>query len=142
MERGRLRGRADQPVYAVSINPDLAGKHEPIVPKERWIETNERLIRDIGAEEWLRRLLAVLEGGVPGRDASRSCHEPQVLKVFSGATTGELVIGSEHSAERVEHVLASLFASSTLTQGAPDLKYARDDPAVLVGLIECNGEID
>lgn len=53
------------PVYAVSINPDLAGRHEPIVPKERWIEANERLIRDIGAEEWLRRLLAVLEGDYP-----------------------------------------------------------------------------
>jgi hypothetical protein len=53
------------PVYAVSINPDLEGKHEPIVPKERWIEANERLINDIGAEEWLRRLLAVLEGDFP-----------------------------------------------------------------------------
>jgi hypothetical protein len=53
------------PVYAVSINPDLAGRHEPIVPKERWIEANKRLIDDIGAEEWLRRLLAVLEGDFP-----------------------------------------------------------------------------
>lgn len=53
------------PVYAVSINPDLAGRHEPIVPKERWIEANDRLISDIGAKEWLRRLLAVLEGDFP-----------------------------------------------------------------------------
>jgi hypothetical protein len=53
------------PVYAVSINPDLAGRHEPIVPKERWIEANKRLINEIGAEQWLRRLLAVLEGDFP-----------------------------------------------------------------------------
>jgi hypothetical protein len=53
------------PVYAVSINPDLAGRHELIVPKERWIEANERLVSEIGAEEWLRRLLAVLEGDFP-----------------------------------------------------------------------------
>ncbi len=53
------------PVYAVSINPDLAGRHESIVPKERWIEANDRLISEIGAEEWLRRLLAVLEGDFP-----------------------------------------------------------------------------
>lgn len=50
------------PIYAVSIDPDLAGNHEPIVSKERWIEANEKLINEIGAEEWLGRLLAVLEG--------------------------------------------------------------------------------
>jgi hypothetical protein len=50
------------PAYAVSISPDLAGKHEAIVPKQRWIEANTRLIDEIGSEEWLRRLLAVLEG--------------------------------------------------------------------------------
>jgi hypothetical protein len=53
------------PVYAVSINPDLTGRHESIVPRERWIEANERLISEIGAKEWLRRLLAVLEGDFP-----------------------------------------------------------------------------
>ncbi len=53
------------PIYAVSIDPDLTGHHEPIVPKERWIETNEKLIDEMGAEAWLRRLLAVLEGDYP-----------------------------------------------------------------------------
>lgn len=53
------------PVYAISINRDLIGSHEPIVPKERWIEANQRLMDEIGAEEWLRRLLAVLEGDYP-----------------------------------------------------------------------------
>jgi hypothetical protein len=53
------------PIYAVSIAPDLAGSHEPIVSKERWIEANEKLIDEIGAERWLRRLLAVLEGDYP-----------------------------------------------------------------------------
>jgi hypothetical protein len=49
------------PIYAVSIDPDLVGSHEPIVSKERWIEANEKLIDEIGTETWLRRLLAVLE---------------------------------------------------------------------------------
>lgn len=53
------------PVYAVSIDPDLAGTHEPIIPKDRWIEANERLIGEIDAEEWLRRLLMTLEGDYP-----------------------------------------------------------------------------
>jgi hypothetical protein len=53
------------PIYAISIDPDLMGSHEPIVSKERWIEANERLIDEIGSETWLRRLLAVLEGAYP-----------------------------------------------------------------------------
>lgn len=53
------------PVYVVSIDPDLVGQHEPLVTKERWIEANEKLINEIGAEAWLRRLLAVLEGDYP-----------------------------------------------------------------------------
>jgi len=58
-------GMLINPTYAVSISPDLAGKHEAIVSKQRWIETNARLISEIGAEEWLRRLLAALEGDYP-----------------------------------------------------------------------------
>jgi hypothetical protein len=72
------------PVYAVSINPDLAGRHEPIVPKERWIEANERLISDIGAEEWLRRLLAVLEGTI--RPAQTTQRLPTTTPATSSAT--------------------------------------------------------
>jgi hypothetical protein len=51
--------------YAVSIDPDLAVAREPIVAKDRWVEANERLIDEIGAAQWLRRLLAVLEGNYP-----------------------------------------------------------------------------
>jgi hypothetical protein len=55
------------PIYAVSIDRDLVGSHEPIVSKERWIEANEQLIDEIGTEQWLRRLLSVLEGNYPTR---------------------------------------------------------------------------
>jgi hypothetical protein len=53
------------PIYAVSIDPDLVGQHEAIIPREQWIEANRRLINEIGSEEWLTRLLAVLEGNYP-----------------------------------------------------------------------------
>lgn len=53
------------PAYAVSIHPELTGKYEPIITKERWVETNQRLIEEIGPEAWLRRLLMVLEGDFP-----------------------------------------------------------------------------
>ncbi len=53
------------PIYAVSISPDLVGQHETIIPREQWIEANQRLINELGTEEWLKRLLAVLEGSYP-----------------------------------------------------------------------------
>jgi hypothetical protein len=62
------------PVYAISISPDLEGKREPLVSRDLWIEANRRLIDEIGAEEWLRRLLTTLEGGAqtPAHDAEGS----------------------------------------------------------------------
>jgi len=53
------------PIYAISIDPDLAGSHEPIVPREQWIDANKHLIEELGVEKWLDQLLAVLEGSYP-----------------------------------------------------------------------------
>lgn len=36
--------------------------HEPIINKELWIQANVRQIKEIGAEEFLRKLLDNLEG--------------------------------------------------------------------------------
>jgi len=58
------------PIYAVSIDPDLVVPHEPLVSKQRWVDTNKNLIAEIGLDEWLHRLLAILEGGyVPASDS-------------------------------------------------------------------------
>jgi hypothetical protein len=62
LSKDDVSGMLINPPYAISISPDLAGKREAIVSKQRWIEANTRLIDEIGAEEWLRRLLALLEG--------------------------------------------------------------------------------
>jgi hypothetical protein len=32
------------PIYAISIDQDLMGSHEPIVSREQWIDANKRLI--------------------------------------------------------------------------------------------------
>lgn len=53
------------PIYAISIHPDLEGQHEPIVSREQRVDANRRLIEELGADEWLRSLLAVLEGDFP-----------------------------------------------------------------------------
>jgi hypothetical protein len=72
LNEGDVSGMLINPTYAVSISPDLAGKHKAIVSKQRWIEANTRLIDEIGAEEWLRRLLAVLEGTFPAAAEEQS----------------------------------------------------------------------
>jgi hypothetical protein len=69
-----VTGMLINPIYAVSIDPDLMGKHEAIVPNQRWIEANKKLIDEIGAEEWLRLLLAVLEGDFPSSPDDRAAY--------------------------------------------------------------------
>ena len=55
------------PFYAVNIAEGLCARHPPMVTKEEWVQANARLIGEMGAEAWLRRLLDVLEtGGVTG----------------------------------------------------------------------------
>jgi len=54
------------PFYAVTISRDLAAEHAPMVTREEWIEANANLIRELGAEAWLDRLLGILERGFGG----------------------------------------------------------------------------
>lgn len=65
MNEDDLKATLINPIYAVSIHPDLTGPHEAIISKQRWVDTNEKLIAEIGAGEWLSRLLAILEGSYP-----------------------------------------------------------------------------
>jgi hypothetical protein len=53
------------PFYAINIAADMAEEHSPLVSEAQWIEANLKLIDEIGAHEWLKRLLAVLQGAGP-----------------------------------------------------------------------------
>jgi hypothetical protein len=53
------------PFYAINIEPDLAVEHEPLVSEADWVRANLKLMDEIGAQEWLERLLAVLQGAGP-----------------------------------------------------------------------------
>jgi len=64
------------PYYAININPDLATEHEPLTTEAQWVEANLKLIDEIGAHEWLERLLAVLQGAGPR-------NPDELLDVFS-----------------------------------------------------------
>jgi hypothetical protein len=53
------------PYSAITIDPGLATRHDPTIDESQWIRANVILIDRIGAEEWLTRLLAVLQGDYP-----------------------------------------------------------------------------
>lgn len=50
------------PYYAVVFDKALTEEHEPLIAEEDWVKANAKLIEEIGAEEWLHRLLDVLKG--------------------------------------------------------------------------------
>ena len=53
------------PFYAITIDEGLLGEHQPMVSEEQWIKANTKLIDELGAEEYLGRLLKVLRGDYP-----------------------------------------------------------------------------
>ncbi len=63
MKKPNLEDVMVNPFYAVNISPDLTAKHEPMVSKETWVKSNAQLIEKMGKEEWLNRLLLILESG-------------------------------------------------------------------------------
>lgn len=53
------------PYKAINFSERLHGEHEPLVSLEQWIEANKNMMAEIGAGQWLWRLLEVLETGGP-----------------------------------------------------------------------------
>ncbi len=60
MDQNDLKKILANPYYAIVINKALNEEHEPLVSEEDWIKANSKLIEEIGAEAWLRRLLDTL----------------------------------------------------------------------------------
>jgi hypothetical protein len=67
---GELEGKDDapderiNPFRAANIDPLFAAEHMPLIEREMWVDVNSLQIRDMGTEEWLRRLLDVLNGDI------------------------------------------------------------------------------
>lgn len=53
------------PYYAITFSPGLFGEHPSLTSEEQWVKANSRLIDELGAEAYLRQLLAVLKGDFP-----------------------------------------------------------------------------
>lgn len=59
---------AIDPTIAVRASDRLRGEHKPVVTRKQWIKANAKLIKELGAAEWLQLLLEVLETGGPIQD--------------------------------------------------------------------------
>ncbi len=57
-----LRDMLINPYYAIRLDPALWDEHELLVSEEQWVAANRQLLRELGDEAYLRRLLAVLKG--------------------------------------------------------------------------------
>ncbi|HSX35963.1 MAG TPA: hypothetical protein VLH84_03450 [Patescibacteria group bacterium] len=53
------------PTIAMRASDRLRGHHKPLVTRGQWLQVNEKLIKELGAAQWLWLLLEVLETGGP-----------------------------------------------------------------------------
>lgn len=49
------------PMLVINISDSLSGEHQTIVTREQWSQINTKLIEEIGAGEWLWKLLETLD---------------------------------------------------------------------------------
>jgi hypothetical protein len=59
------------PYYAINLSSSLLTDHEAMISKEKWISVNAQLIDELGKEEWLKQLLAILESDQPHSGLSK-----------------------------------------------------------------------
>ena len=68
--RAALHGRQPlqriviNPFYAITVASQLTDEHEPPMCETEWVQANASLMREMGSEWWLRRLLDVLGGNI------------------------------------------------------------------------------
>ena len=62
--------------------------------------------------------------------------EAQMLDAGRGLLSRQLLVGSQHRAQRVEDVLPRLLARAALAEGTGHLQHTGDDPALLVGSLQ------
>jgi hypothetical protein len=62
----------DSPTYTiisprnvVIVSERLRGEHKPIITRQQWLQVNTKLMKELGTEAWLWRLIDILETGGP-----------------------------------------------------------------------------
>ena len=65
------------PFYAITIHPVFCEPHKPILTEDQWVQAGVRLIKDLGPEGYLRRLLDVLKGNYVTADGLDEAPNPK-----------------------------------------------------------------
>jgi len=58
-----VRDTVINPYKGIIYSTRLRGEHEPLVARDKWIVANAKMLKELGSETWLWRLLEVLETG-------------------------------------------------------------------------------
>lgn len=53
------------PSTAVNLSESLHGEHKPIVTRQEWVRANDKLVAELGVNQWLERLLETLKTSSP-----------------------------------------------------------------------------
>ena len=51
------------PTLTINISDRLQGDHPPLITRDQWVQANTKLIKELGTNTWLWRLLFTLETG-------------------------------------------------------------------------------
>lgn len=62
IDENNLKKMLANPYYAIVMDKSLSEDHEPLIAEEDWVKANAKLIEEIGATEWLHKLLETLKG--------------------------------------------------------------------------------
>lgn len=62
LTEGDIERILSNPFYCIQVDETFSLKHKPLISEEDWIKGGARLIKEIGAEEYLKHLLENLKG--------------------------------------------------------------------------------
>jgi|GEM_PF-1134699 len=78
------------PVHAVNIASIFREDHEPFVSQETWVQSNVLLMQEMGVEQWLAQVLAILEGDYVTNEEINFCPTPSPGKRPRESKQGKL----------------------------------------------------
>ncbi len=60
-EPGDVAALLTNPFYAIEIHKSFSRSHGHVLTEARWIASNERAAREVGAAQWLEKLMSALQ---------------------------------------------------------------------------------
>jgi hypothetical protein len=78
-----IQGILLNPFYVITCDPHLIEEHVPGTSEQAWVQANALLIEAMGTEQWLTRLLDVLEGKFAGESPMNPGNAISIAPLFA-----------------------------------------------------------